>query len=1119
MINDAVNNFNGVRVFRILEHAPIGIITFNAEGKIDFVNSVFTKISKLYHLNTGPLWGSNIFEKQILPDVSIIEQLEDLKKGYSFEREIRNLKTSNHSEISLIIKGSPVFEKDIYTGGILIIEDLKVVSEAHAEPLINLNQLQNIFNSLIDLLFIIDENGFIKYSAGKKISLLNIDNKEKDVKLTDLIPDLPLFPDTLAAALSSKEEIHFDAKIIIGNKHSAYSCTISPVYQEKGKTKFLLCSFSDISVLKNYETQLDRLKLFEAVSESIADAVFAFDYEGRLILWNHSSEILTGINAKDALNNYFWKFIPSYNEDGLIKLRQELAQLKYLKKKILIKNKKGKDLPVDAAFILSDDGNTILAVCTQLKKEEKEKLDFKVLEENFRDLVSSANGLIIRLSPEGKIQYANPAFTKLLSYKEEEYAGRNFLEFIEPQFLKEHSFDFNNVVESKSIALELPLLNKRKETNYFFGNFSASFTGESLNGFNIYLVDISDRKKSEKNLLLFKQFFENSGEGIAIESNGKIIFSNAAFVHLFGFQKEKNLTGKDILDLVDADDALRVAEYFQLKHSKKDAVSRLEFSAKRKDSTTFSCEITVSSFPDENQLYLILVARDVSERKSAQKVIRESEEKYKSLIENIDDFIYTFEKKEAFFKPTFFTASVQKITGYSRDDMMKDSKLLFKLIHPDDFASLKENFRSLLKSKIKNSGEFEFRIINKQGNIVWVRNKITVERNKAGDVQKIYGLISDITLRKKAEEDLQKSTQNLLKLNETKDRFISIISHDLRTPFSSILGFTDLLLNDETLSADERVQYIKYIRESSTSMLALVNSLLDWTRLQTGRIQFEPERTEASDIIMKSINSLSGAALQKNIRIKSLVPSEIFVFADKGLIGQVFNNLISNAIKFTKPGGKIVISALASAVPRFYEFSVKDSGVGIKPDDLKKLFGVDTKFTMEGTAGEKGTGLGLSLVKEIIERHGGSVKVESEFGKGSDFRFTLPVTAANILIADPNTTERILYTKILKHIAPDYHIEAVSNGKEALKKLTESHYALVITEHNMPAMGGYDFILELKKSDLKIKPPVIVLSSKIDRQTMDDYNRIGVENVFQKPVDLSVLKKAVEKSLTKFLNM
>jgi CheY-like chemotaxis protein len=300
-------------------------------------------------------------------------------------------------------------------------------------------------------------------------------------------------------------------------------------------------------------------------------------------------------------------------------------------------------------------------------------------------------------------------------------------------------------------------------------------------------------------------------------------------------------------------------------------------------------------------------------------------------------------------------------------------------------------------------------------------------------------------------------------------------------------------------------------------MLALVNSLLDWTRLQTGRIKFEPEKILAESVIRNSINFLTGTAFQKNINIISRVDENITVYADNSLMMQVFNNLISNAIKFTNPGGEIVITALPYVKTRFYEFSIKDNGVGIKPENLSSLFRIDAKFSSEGTAGERGTGLGLSLVNEIIEKHGGIIWVESDYGHGSEFKFTIPIASANILLVDDSKTDRLLYSKIVKNITPDYNIEIASNGQEALDKIKTSPPALVISDHIMPEMNGYELALEIKKLDIKGKPQVIILSGDIDRTTIDDYNNIGIEYVFHKPVNLSEFKNAVEKSLRKGL--
>ncbi len=196
---------------------------------------------------------------------------------------------------------------------------------------------------------------------------------------------------------------------------------------------------------------------------------------------------------------------------------------------------------------------------------------------------------------------------------------------------------------------------------------------------------------------------------------------------------------------------------------------------------------------------------------------------------------------------------------------------------------------------------------------------------------------------------------------------------------------------------------------------------------------------------------------------------------------------------------------------------MKDTGTGISPENLKKLFRVDTKFTSEGTAGEKGSGLGLSLVKEIIEKHGGKIWVKSSVGKGSEFHFTLPVAPATILLVDDSRTDKLLYSKILKNITPDYNIEIASDGKEAMAVIEKNPPALVISDHLMPVMNGLQFVQALQNSTLSAKPPVIILSSELDRHIIQDYTELGIEYVFQKPVNLIHFKQAVEKSLRKGL--
>ncbi len=1093
------------RISQLLAEVPLGIISFNAEGIIDFVNPAFSKLGMIYRLKTSTLIGKNIFETEILPGISLKDELTELTEGYPFEKETKNFKINSDSEISVIIKGSPIIENEIFVGGILVLEDLRVITASREDDFLKLESFNKI-TDVADLFFVIDNEGIIKYSAGKKLHLLStgaLVNKN----ISELISSLPSdFKEILADAGIKGDEKRIITGIDLDGEHLFYEIIISPLQTEDHPSKFLTCTLINITDKIRSEDLEDRLHLFKTVADVLCDGIIGVDAEGIINLWSPSVHSLTGFASEETLGDALWNYIPVLNQKSFIQLKEDLQQLHLFKKQILVSCLQGNNIIVEASFLLGDANNIFIALLAASRETKQKELEIQ--DENLRNLVTKADEIVLKLNNTGIIEYLNPAFTSHLNYKEDEVIGKNINEFVDP----ENSLDLDKY-KDKPYNCETTLLNKRGEKVYFIANITPLNDQEELNGFNLYLINLSEKKQKEKDLQQFRFLFDSTKDGMAIEKNGKIISANNAFVKLFGYSSGNELAGKDILDLVATNDILKVVEYLQLYQKTKEVSSRLEFNGKKRDGATFFSELTLSSFESEGSRYITLMCRDITERKRAQQLIRESEEKYRNLIENIDDFLYTLERGKIFFKPVFYTNSVKKVTGYTQAEMLNDIKFLLKIIHPDDLAYVKENLKTLSKSRTKMSAELEFRIINKQGNVVWVRNKLNITRDIKGDAQKVYGLVSDITLRKKAEEDLTKSTQNLLKLNETKDRFITIVSHDLRTPFSSILGFTDLLLNDDTLTEAERNQYVKYIKESSEAMLQLVNSLLDWTRLQTGRIRFEPERITAYEIILRSIHSLEGTALQKKITLTSTVPENIFVYVDRSLIGQVFNNLISNAIKFTNENGSITITASPSSLSRFYEFSVKDTGVGIAPGDAKKLFGLDTKFTTEGTAGEKGTGLGLSLVKEIIEKHGGTIRVESEPGVGTNFIFTLPVGAANILLVDENPTDRILYSKILKHITPDYEIETAVNGREALNKIFSSTYALIITEHKMQVMGGYELVLELKKTDMKIKPPVIILSNSIDRQITEEYHEIGVKQVFQKPVNLSIFKQAVEKSL------
>ena len=243
---------------------------------------------------------------------------------------------------------------------------------------------------------------------------------------------------------------------------------------------------------------------------------------------------------------------------------------------------------------------------------------------------------------------------------------------------------------------------------------------------------------------------------------------------------------------------------------------------------------------------------------------------------------------------------------------------------------------------------------------------------------------------------LKEANGELKKHNADKDRLISILAHDLRSPFTVILGYSELLLeNIRKLDINKIESFVKEIFQSTQLTFTLLEDLLKWAKMQSGKIIFEPQKLSFKIICLKSLEFLIPVANAKNIKINISTADNINVFADINMLKTILRNLVSNAIKFTNKDGTLNIYAVENS--ENVTISVADNGIGIKPDSLTSLFDISQNHTTKDLAGEKGSGLGLVLCKEFVEKHGGIIWVESEFGKGSEFKFTLPINIDQVV--------------------------------------------------------------------------------------------------------------------------
>jgi len=302
-------------------------------------------------------------------------------------------------------------------------------------------------------------------------------------------------------------------------------------------------------------------------------------------------------------------------------------------------------------------------------------------------------------------------------------------------------------------------------------------------------------------------------------------------------------------------------------------------------------------------------------------------------------------------------------------------------VHPDDFDFCLKTYVEAFDKR--EAFLMEYRMKNKLGEYRWIRDFgrpfFDLDNSFLGYIGSCY----DIT-------EIKDNELKLIELNTTKDKFFSLIAHDLRGPFNGLLGFTKLLENKLPTLDPEQIQKIaKTMRKSATNLYNLLENLLEWSKMQQGLNAIDPESFVVMTEIIERMSDIQESAIRKEITLKYDIRNDLMIYADRNMFAAIIRNLASNAIKFTHEGGNIVIGAKPMN-DHWVEFSVEDKGIGMNQHLLENLYRLDGKTNRKGTEKEPSTGLGLIICKEFIEKHGGELRVESEEGKGTTFFFTLP---------------------------------------------------------------------------------------------------------------------------------
>lgn len=634
----------------------------------------------------------------------------------------------------------------------------------------------------------------------------------------------------------------------------------------------------------------------------------------------------------------------------------------------------------------------VAGVCTQLAQFISQK-ESEAEQKRLLALLNSSQDSIIGMTTEGIITSFNPAAVNLYGYSAEEIKGKHISILITENKLSDTLKLIEKVKAGEKIdSYETRL--KKKDGSELYVSLTISpiiSREEEIVGISLTGRNISRRKNIEKALLeseeRFRTIINNAPDAvITLCEEGFITDWNPKAEILFGYMKAEIINKKFIEIISTAGEKESFKKLFKtlVKNGGK-LLKEINLNVLKKDGSDFPIELNASPTKINNKFTCIAFLRDVTERKKAEEAVKKSERLLNEAQQMTHIGSWEWDVRNDILS---WSDELYKIFGYKSTRKKLNLKAYYDQVHPDDA----ENIRDILQTALDNRTDFKFehRVIfknSKQTRHLACKGKVIKDKNNRP--VKMIGTAQDVTEQKRIQKQLEDYANEVKRISAQKDKFFSIMAHDLRTPFQGLISFSEFISkNYDKLSKKEIIRFSEKINENARQLLSLMNNLLEWSVLHTGRSKFKREKLNVCEIGSDVIKVLTPTAFSKKIVIKNDLDNKCAAYADSNMLRSCFHNLISNAIKFTPVNGRITVSSFSEK--DYINIRISDTGVGINKDDIEKLFRIDVKHTTQGTNKEKGTGLGLILVKEQIEKNGGRIWVESEQGKGTSFYFTVP---------------------------------------------------------------------------------------------------------------------------------
>jgi len=687
----------------------------------------------------------------------------------------------------------------------------------------------------------------------------------------------------------------------------------------------------------------------------------------------------------------------------------------------------GKETESDLKAELSDLQNEYNSIKELYLNEISElKLTLEKLrrnEEKYRlAYMTSPDSININRLSDGMYVSINEGFTNILGYTEADSIGKTSLEMN----IWANPADRTRMVEIVKVNGKIKDFEAQfisKDGRFVTGSLSAALINlDSVPHLLSVVRDITTHKIAEDTLekeqFLINALMNNLSDHVYFkDTESRFIRNNKAHALSFGLNDPDELIGKSDFDFFTEQAARQAYEDEQMIIKTGQPIIKEEKLTRKDRSDAWFSAIKMPLWNKEGQIIGTFgISRDITERKRSEfenyalfeitrgitstnnldellKLIHHSLSK---VVYAENCFIALYEKKGEMFSFPYFVDKVD-VTPAPTSLAKSCSAYVYRTVKPllltqQKFDKLVESGEvELIGSNSPSWVGIPLQTLSKVIGVLVLQHYDNENVYSENDVRFLSSIGSQIAIaidRKKTEEEIKLKNELLQSINAEKDKFFSIIAHDLRGPLSAFVAATQIITEEiQTMSMDEIKEITESMKVSATNIYSLLENLLEWSRLKRGGIDFLPERLNLKKKIVECVNVLSESARKKGINIEVNVSDEIDVLADSHMLEAVIRNLVSNAIKFTTSGGLVNVSA--AYIDHTVEIKIKDSGIGMPPELKNRLFQINEKTSRPGTEGELSTGLGLLLCKEFVEKHNGKIWVESEVGKGSTFSFII----------------------------------------------------------------------------------------------------------------------------------